>query len=236
MKRKLNRYIIGTAILALSLALAFTTLVFWKESERQSLEIVRSITELIASYDDASDPQELEKCIAEWKQGDTPVRITRIAADGTVLFDNFADASAMENHAQRPEIKAAMESGTGSATRSSYTLGGRMTCYYARLLQDGSVLRGAVTTNSMQRVFRGVFPYILAIAAGVILLAALFSWYLTSHFIDPIEKMTSIRWSLRHPGPTLSCSRCWIRSRTSRKTSSWRPGRDRNSPPMFRMN
>ena len=35
-------------------------------------------------------------------------RITWVAADGSVLFDTQADASAMENHAQRQEIQQAL--------------------------------------------------------------------------------------------------------------------------------
>ena len=36
-------------------------------------------------------------------------RITLVASDGTVEFDNKADASTMENHADRPEIKEARD-------------------------------------------------------------------------------------------------------------------------------
>ena len=49
-------------------------------------------------------------------------RLTWIDADGTVIFDSHADAAAMENHADREEIKEALVSGTGSSTRQSSTL------------------------------------------------------------------------------------------------------------------
>ena len=35
-------------------------------------------------------------------------RITWVAADGSVLYDTQADASAMENHAQRQEVRQAL--------------------------------------------------------------------------------------------------------------------------------
>ena len=41
-------------------------------------------------------------------------RVTWIDADGTVLFDTQADQTAMENHADREEIREAMETGSGS--------------------------------------------------------------------------------------------------------------------------
>ena len=44
-------------------------------------------------------------------------RVTWIDADGTVLFDTGADASRMENHLEREEIRQALQTGTGEACR-----------------------------------------------------------------------------------------------------------------------
>ncbi|HEX9761358.1 MAG TPA: ATP-binding protein [Candidatus Acidoferrales bacterium] len=48
-------------------------------------------------------------------------RVTVIAADGRVLADSHEDPGAMENHARRPEVVAARESGEGRAVRYSTT-------------------------------------------------------------------------------------------------------------------
>jgi len=50
-------------------------------------------------------------------------RITWVASDGTVLFDNFTDAEQMENHLNRPEIADALKNGFGEAVHLSKTLG-----------------------------------------------------------------------------------------------------------------
>lgn len=50
------------------------------------------------------------------------LRITWVAADGSVLFDSHAEAEQMESHEDREEIREAMQSGTGSAVRHSDTL------------------------------------------------------------------------------------------------------------------
>ena len=42
-------------------------------------------------------------------------RVTLVDAEGRVLFDNKADPSGMENHAEREEIKEALSIGSGSA-------------------------------------------------------------------------------------------------------------------------
>src|SRR6185503_19798663 len=50
------------------------------------------------------------------------VRITLVAADGTVLADSQGNAAAMENHLQRPEIVRAMKFGRGAVERWSDTV------------------------------------------------------------------------------------------------------------------
>ena len=44
-------------------------------------------------------------------------RITWIAPDGSVLYDNMADAGTMENHLHRPEVQEAFETGSGRSDR-----------------------------------------------------------------------------------------------------------------------
>ena len=47
------------------------------------------------------------------------LRVTWISSDGTVLYDNQADASSMENHSDRKEVQEALKSGSGRAERDS---------------------------------------------------------------------------------------------------------------------
>ena len=75
-------------------------------------------------------------------------RITWVAEDGSVLYDNREDAAAMENHAGRQEIRDAVSTGSGQAARYSDTLA-QKTIYYALRLEDGSVVRVANTQYSV---------------------------------------------------------------------------------------
>ena len=68
------------------------------------------------------------------------LRITWIASDGHVLYDNQGDSTTMENHLDRPEVSEALESQDGTSVRYSNTISQR-TLYYAMRLHDGSVLR-----------------------------------------------------------------------------------------------
>ena len=49
-------------------------------------------------------------------------RVTWVAADGTVLYDNWQDPADMENHGQREEVREALALGKGRSSRYSDTL------------------------------------------------------------------------------------------------------------------
>lgn len=79
---------------------------------------------------------------------DDNTRITWIDSDGTVLYDSQVDASEMENHKDRPEVREALLSGEGEAVRTSTTIS-KKTIYYALLLEDDTVLRVSRSYDSL---------------------------------------------------------------------------------------
>ena len=99
-------------------------------------------------------------------------RITWLRADGTVLYDTKADAAAMENHAQREEVRQALTNGTGESSRYSATLLEK-TLYYARRLPDGTVLRLSASRVTMGVLLLSMFPAILAVIAVALILSGI---------------------------------------------------------------
>src|SRR6187455_2446100 len=78
-------------------------------------------------------------------------RITAIAPDGKVLNDTDqlpADVPAMENHANRDEVREALRGGFGVSRRLSPTEQ-KPLIYVARKLADGGVLRMAVSQERL---------------------------------------------------------------------------------------
>ncbi len=115
-------------------------------------------------------------------------RYTLIAADGTVLFDSSVDPTQMENHADRPEIQQALQTGEAVVSRYSETLG-TDTMYAAITLDDGNVLRLAETRHSLW-AFLGDLALPLAVAFVVaVLLVLLLSRYLTRRIMKPIDAL-----------------------------------------------
>lgn len=113
-------------------------------------------------------------------------RITLIDGDGTVIFDNMADPSSMENHADRVEVKEAMERGYGESSRYSGTLSER-TMYYAIRLNSGQVLRIANTHYTVFTLFGGLISPIILILAGMLILSAVISSRVSRRIVEPMN-------------------------------------------------
>ena len=120
-------------------------------------------------------------------------RITYIAEDGTVLYDNQADASSMENHSDRKEVQEALKSGSGHAERDSKTLS-QKTIYYALRLSDNTVLRVSSTQFSVWVLLMELVPPMIGIAVVMLILAGLVSMHMANKIVEPINNV-----DLEHP-------------------------------------
>lgn len=120
-------------------------------------------------------------------------RITLIAPDGEVLFDNWADALHMENHARRPEIQQALQNGAGQSTRASDTLS-EITLYCALRTNDGKILRIGSTRRSIIGTFVNMLPLIGGMLMGIALLSILIARKAARKIVEPINAL-----DLDHP-------------------------------------
>lgn len=115
-------------------------------------------------------------------------RITWIGADGTVLFDSDSDAGTMENHLEREEVKQAMASGFGHSSRYSSTLMERL-LYSAQRLDDGSVIRLAITQNSVLTIVLGMIQPILLVSLVAVILALVLASRVSKAVVRPLNEL-----------------------------------------------
>ena len=115
-------------------------------------------------------------------------RITLVSADGTVLADTKAIVEELENHADRKEIKDALEKGSGTSSRHSETLM-QKTLYYAEKLEDGTVLRVATTQNSVLVILLGLMQPLIIIIVLALLISLFLSHRLSKAIIKPINEL-----------------------------------------------
>ncbi len=186
-KIALNMFYMGLA--AALLALVCSSWTFYSVYQQQVREDLARQGQLIAAVFDGE-----EETLREL--GETGLRITWIRADGTVLLETRADADAMENHLDRPEVQEALRDGSGAARRTSSTLGSE-DYYYALLLADGSILRVAQSVSSIYPIYGRAAPYLVGALCVLILLAVAFSLLLTRRLLAPIQRLPG---ELEDPG------------------------------------
>lgn len=121
------------------------------------------------------------------------IRFTLVDKDGTVLYDSDADIKELDNHKNREEIKEAFETGKGSSERYSSTLT-KKTIYKAVRLQDGTVLRAAVTQITAGVLFVGMLPMIVVLIIACIIITLILSNRMAKAIVKPLNDL-----DLDHP-------------------------------------
>ena len=120
-------------------------------------------------------------------------RITYIDQDGTVLYDNKADAAEMENHSDRKEFQKAEKYGAGESARYSDTLSEK-TIYYAKRLKNGTVLRVSGTQDSVFALVENlVFPLVLVLFL-MLILSGIMASVISKRIVKPVNEL-----DLEHP-------------------------------------
>lgn len=139
---------------------------------------------MVATALDASDkPLEVASAI---EAGGT--RLTLIAADGTVLYDSREDASAMENHATRPEVLDALKDGEGSSIRQSSTVL-TVSLYGAHRLENGGVVRLSVARDGVAGMLVEMAPLVAALGVAMAAVSALVARLLSRRLVAPLDAM-----------------------------------------------
>lgn len=185
MKKKIFKYfacMITVAILATTLLLSWVNYEMFKGRVMDDLEAYGRMfaVEMNGEAETHSALHSLEE----------DIRVTLVHADGTVYYDNFADPNAMDNHADRPEIRQALENGSGSDIRNSSTVD-QSAFYYAVRLKNGDVMRLAQEASNIWSVYFRSMPLIMLLAAGMACVSLYLAHLLTARLVQPIERMTA---------------------------------------------
>ena len=182
MKRRIFRAILGVALTVLLASLVLIVGVLHGYFQDRALRELSQATAYIAHSVENEGIQYLEGTLPETD------RITWVAADGTVLFDNWENPETMDGHINREEIREAMQLGRGSAVRYSETLS-QSTLYYALRLTDGSVLRLAATQYSVWMLVLQALQPVAAVMLLALCLALWLAGRLSRQLVEPINAL-----------------------------------------------
>ncbi len=183
MTKRIFRSIFLTSLAALILASGFIVLTLYKISETDAVNALKSEAAYISSLirQEQTESEQLRQIFSN-------DRITLIAENGSVKYDNITDASTMENHANRPEFREALTTGTGESRRYSDTLS-QMTIYYALKTHDGNVLRISRTQSSVLGMLQDILPILLFILISSALLSYIIARYMAKQIVSPINAL-----------------------------------------------
>ena len=113
-------------------------------------------------------------------------RITWITADGEVLYDSEFSLP-IPNQLHCAEVAAAAASGEGQGIRRSESSGSE-TMYYARLCDDGTILRLSRPMSAVRYALVSVSP-ILWVLVLVLMISALLSFRTARQIVRPINEL-----------------------------------------------
>lgn len=171
----------GVSVITITAVLILS--VFYSYSDKQlkeQLRVVENVVEAQLEQDDNTDF--ISNHI------DNNVRITLVAGDGTVIADSREDASKLDNHLNRAEIKQALSNGEAMVTRHSDTQNQKV-YYYAKQLDNGNVLRISSEATSIGGFFSDYIIYILLCVVVVIIAAVFVSFGITKSIVKPITQL-----------------------------------------------
>lgn len=189
------RKLISSAFLIIAVTLVVLDFYLTRYTGRQQVERVEQRLEaearILAGELAIVLPAQLER----WSQeagARARARVTVINPQGIVLADSQHDPETMENHANRPEIRKAIQSGVGASLRHSATLNKDL-CYLALRVnyrgQPASVLRLAVPLEDVDVAISAVRWRILGASLLAALVALGTAYFFSRSFTRRIDRL-----------------------------------------------
>ncbi len=179
------------------LAVLFTDM-FYRNTvslTEQQLKVYMNVFEEEYSPSEAVDSQFAQTLSSELGGA----RVTVLLRDGSLICDSDIDASAAENHADREEVREALESGEGFASRRSDSVNEQL-IYYCKAYDgtiltesgpaEGFLVRLSVASPSQFSVFADALPTLLWFLLADVLICLLVAWAATAFVLRPVEKLT----------------------------------------------
>lgn len=198
MKKRFFFSIMGVSIISLILCLVGLYFVLLENINKMQENELTAQTDLIASQLEMTNDNS-DSSVKGLQNKDEAIyllnhlnyreyRVTLVARDGKVIFDNKENPSDMKNHQNREEIKEARELGYGESTRYSSTMTEKYV-YAARRLGDDSVLR----VSSSYETVLGFMDDMKLAFLGCFIIIALISFYLAyalaKYILRPINNI-----------------------------------------------
>lgn len=183
----MKKRLIGATLVTVLVALLVSSAAgVWVFHQREMAAARQNLEELLILMDAQSAITDPEGIIEQFVQAAPEKRLTIIDVDGTVLADTEADPAAMENHADRSEVKQAALTGWGEALRPSESVGVTM-LYEAKRFADGMVGRASMNVSSIDSLVLNSVGGFLAAALVALVVALLMASRMARMVLRPLN-------------------------------------------------
>lgn len=183
--------LVATTLLALYLIQVARDL-YITSAETQLLGQARLIAETAAgSWGDRAALDRLAKGLSP----EIGNRITLIDSTGGVVGDSEVDPTTLENHANRPEVRAVLAEQRGASVRHSASTGQDFVYTAAPIRQNGATIGVARVAQPLDQINAQIARLRLVALLGVVasgVLAAALAWLLSRYIIQPINDLTAV--------------------------------------------
>ena len=182
MTKRIFRALIGISLVVclVGMATVFAVLYYYFENQI-TMEMESEVKYLAASVEEYGQ-QALDNLPSDAQ------RVTLIAPDGTVLFDNYADPAQMDNHLNREEVRMALQNGYAESTRRSDTFRQQMV-YCAIRLEDGNVLRISSTQYTAAAVLESMIQPVIGIVICILLVVGFLAARISRKIVEPLNQL-----------------------------------------------
>lgn len=184
MKKRMQLNFMAIAMISMIAVLLLTTVVFYNLFQNEVIENLHTCADMLG--EDLANYKDTDRIISQKKVDN--IRVTLIDKDGVVLADSDVNADVLGNHKERPEVKEAIEKGSGKSIRTSNTLS-HASYYYAIRLSNGNILRLAKESQSFFSFLIRVSPFIGGIAILLFVVSIFLSRLFAKSIVKPIEML-----------------------------------------------
>lgn len=191
--------------LGVLIAVAFFLVNLLKETyadmtRNQLLENAQLIMKAIDITELYEDPELLQEKFSHFAHPIQP-RFTMIDENGRVLADSEDDPKQMDNHRDRPEVKAILDEGKprGESIRYSETLGFNMMYITVPLYQGNErigIVRTAIALNEIDEAVKQLWMHFAAIIGAMLIVLLAAGMWIAKGITRPIEKIVDVARSL----------------------------------------
>ena len=192
---RLLAIIISIGLIGIITPILYTNSLALDQAQEGILDKLRSHANTILVYSDLSKKDTFQGLATEYSDASS-LRVTLIAADGTVIGESYLPSnqlSQMDNHIERPEVLAAQEFGEGFSTRYSNTLKTEF-IYFAKKVDQNhhgfKYVRMAQSLKSVKDV-ASTYREFYFLIIGFMVIVIIIAWFLLKNWLtDPIQELT----------------------------------------------